>query len=75
MEAQIGKYSYLLGLGVAVAAVIWRLLAMFGMAPKVVLFSSAHGLSYRVLLQGCLLLLLITVASAARAFLRTKEIE
>jgi len=68
LHKQIGRWSYFLGVGGAVAAVVWRLLTLAGLVPKT-LIGENHGLSYEVLLKGAVLFLLITVATAAISLL------
>jgi len=73
LEGQIGRWSYYLGLGGAVAAVVWRLLTLVGLTPKTLLISPHHGLTYEVLLKGAFLSLFITVATAARFVLKNRS--
>ena len=57
MERQISRWSYFLGVAGVVVAIGWRLLALFGLAPKG-LTSTAH-----TMMEGALVMLVITIAT------------
>lgn len=67
MEKQIARWSYFVGVGSVVVAVLWRVLAALQWAPKQV-DSLPHTISYKTLQQGSLLMFAITVATAAYVY-------
>ena len=71
MEKQICRWSYFLGIALVVVAVGWRLLTMFGLVPKG-LTSTSHTLTYDTVMQGAVLLLLITIATGNYLFSKTQ---
>jgi hypothetical protein len=67
MEKYIGKWSYFGGVAGVVISVVWRLLTLFGVMPKE-LTQGSHALTYDSILKGALMLLAMTMATAAHAF-------
>ncbi len=72
MEKQIARWSYLLGVGGAVVAMVWRGLTMLRAVPKE-LTSGGHPLTYDTLLKGALALLVITIATANYAWSQSQK--
>ncbi len=64
MEKQISRWSYFLGIAGVLAAIGWRILAMFGLVAKD-LTSSSHSLTYDTVMQGAFALLVITIATGS----------
>ena len=67
MEKQIARWSYLLGLGSAAIAVIWRALTLLGTVHKDLTAATNGTLTYDSFLKGALLFFVITIASHASA--------
>ena len=67
MEKQISRWSYFLGVAGVVVAIGWRLLALFRLAPKG-LTSTAHTLTYHTVMEGALVMLMITIATGSHLF-------
>ncbi len=64
MEKHVAKWSYFGGVAGVVVAVAWRLLTMVGAMPKE-LTQGSHALTYQTLMNGALMLLVITIATGA----------
>ena len=71
MEKQISRWSYFLGIAGVVVAVGWRLLTLFGLVPKG-LTSTSHTLTYNTVMQGAVLLLIITIATGSYLVSKTQ---
>ena len=71
MEKQISRWSYFLGIAGVVVAVGWRLLTMVGLVPKG-LTSASHALTYETVMEGAVLLLVITIATGSYLVSKTQ---
>ncbi len=67
MEKQIVHYTYWLGLGATLVALIWRGLIMAGLPEKVL------GLTYMSAYKGALLFFVMAIATASYAGFKSQK--
>jgi hypothetical protein len=72
VEKHIVRWSYSLGLACAAIALIWRGLNTIGVGPRELTLGGA-SLFYSSFLKGCLLLLLIAIATANVAWYNSQS--